>query len=56
MPKFGGGKPFPPDLPAQEEYVVEFDGEHDPYHAQNWPVKKKFVGPPHLSSLPWKAC
>lgn len=41
MPVFGGGKPFPPDLPAQEEYVVEFDGERDPYHAQNWPMRKK---------------
>jgi MFS transporter, DHA1 family, multidrug resistance protein len=26
MPNFGGGKPFPPELPAQEDYVVEFDG------------------------------
>ncbi|KAI9841007.1 MAG: hypothetical protein M1837_001082 [Sclerophora amabilis] len=41
LPSFGGGKPFPPVLPEREEYVVEFDGEHDPLHAQNWPMKKK---------------
>lgn len=41
LPAFGAGKPFPPPLPEQEEYVVEFDGENDPYHAQNWPLKKK---------------
>lgn len=28
LPNFGAGKPFPPPLPEQEEYVVEFDG-HD---------------------------
>lgn len=28
LPNFGAGKPFPPPLPAQEEYVVEFDS-HD---------------------------
>ncbi|KAK8025571.1 MFS general substrate transporter [Apiospora arundinis] len=27
----------------REEYVVEFDGEDDPYHAQNWPLKKKLL-------------
>ncbi|KAL7930085.1 major facilitator superfamily domain-containing protein [Trichoderma chlorosporum] len=43
MPAFGGGKPFPPLLPAQEEYVVEFDGPNDPLHAQNWPLKKKLI-------------
>ena len=41
LPNFGGGKPFPPMLPEQEDYVVEFDGPNDPYHAQNWPMKKK---------------
>jgi DHA1 family multidrug resistance protein-like MFS transporter len=43
LPKFGGGKPYPPPLPKQEEYVVEFDGHDDPTHAQNWPFKKKYV-------------
>jgi DHA1 family multidrug resistance protein-like MFS transporter len=43
LPEFGGGKPYPPLLPEREEYVVEFDGEHDPLHAQNWPMKKKYV-------------
>ncbi|KAK4937326.1 hypothetical protein LTR10_022007 [Elasticomyces elasticus] len=42
LPEFGGGKPYPPTLPAQEEYVVEFDGKDDPLHPQNWPFKKKF--------------
>lgn len=41
LPNFGAGKPFPPPLPEREEYVVEFDGEDDPYHAQNWPLNKK---------------
>jgi len=43
LPKFGGGKPYPPALPDKEEYVVEFDGHEDPAHAQNWPLRKKFV-------------
>jgi len=48
LPPFGAGKPYPPSLPAQEEYVVEFDGPDDPLHAQNWPLMKKYVhlGPP----------
>jgi MFS transporter, DHA1 family, multidrug resistance protein len=41
LPEFGGGKPYPPDLPPQEEYVVEFDGKDDPLHPQNWPFKRK---------------
>ncbi|KAH8677320.1 major facilitator superfamily transporter [Xylariales sp. PMI_506] len=41
LPSFGAGKPYPPPLPAQEEYVVEFDGPDDPYHAQNWPTSRK---------------
>ena len=41
LPNFGAGKPYPPTLPAQEEYVVEFDGPDDPLHPQNWPFRKK---------------
>ena len=41
LPNFGGGKEYPPPLPAQEEYVVEFDGPSDPLHPQNWAMKKK---------------
>ena len=41
LPEFGGGKPYPPPLPEQEEYVVEFDGKDDPLHSQNWPFKRK---------------
>ena len=41
LPNFGENKPYPPPLPEQEEYVVEFDGPNDPMHPQNWPMKKK---------------
>jgi len=41
LPEFGGGKPYPPMLPEEEEYVVEFDGPNDPLHPQNWSMKKK---------------
>lgn len=41
LPEFGGGKPYPPQLPDQEEYVVEFDGPNDPLHPQNWPMNRK---------------
>lgn len=43
LPNFGAGKPFPPMLPAREEYVVEFDGADDPMHAQNWPLSRKLA-------------
>ncbi|KAF2860651.1 MFS multidrug transporter [Piedraia hortae CBS 480.64] len=43
LPPFGGGKPYPPMLPAREEYVVEFNGHDDPAHAQNWPTQQKLV-------------
>ncbi|CAJ2511646.1 Uu.00g072710.m01.CDS01 [Anthostomella pinea] len=43
LPAFGGGKPLPPPLPDQEDYVVEFEGPDDPYHAQNWTTKKKLL-------------
>ncbi|KAI9643792.1 hypothetical protein NHQ30_007142 [Ciborinia camelliae] len=41
LPLMGLGKEYPPLLPDQEEYVVEFDGPDDPLHAVNWPMKKK---------------
>ncbi|KAI1620180.1 putative MFS multidrug transporter [Exophiala viscosa] len=44
LPSFGGGKPYPPGIPAEREaYVVEFDGPEDPLHPLNWSAKKKFV-------------
>ncbi|PHH82953.1 hypothetical protein CDD82_4171 [Ophiocordyceps australis] len=43
LPAFGAGKPYPPPLPDQEEYVVEFDGPDDPLHSQNWPLRKKLA-------------
>ncbi|OJJ96396.1 hypothetical protein ASPACDRAFT_81568 [Aspergillus aculeatus ATCC 16872] len=41
LPAFGGGKPYPPPLPAREDYVVEFDGPADPLYPQNWPLMRK---------------
>lgn len=43
LPDFGGGKPYPPPLPEQEEYVVEFSGHDDPRHAMNFTFKKKLA-------------
>ncbi|KAI0455161.1 polyamine transporter 1 [Xylaria acuta] len=43
LPAFGGGKPLPPPLPDRDAYVVEFEGPDDPYHPQNWPLKKKLI-------------
>jgi len=43
LPDFGGGKPYPPPLPEQEVYVVEFSGHDDPRHAQNFPNKTKLL-------------
>ena len=43
IPLMGAGKAMPPMLPAQEEYVVEFNGFDDPRHAQNWPMKKRIL-------------
>lgn len=44
LPAFGGGKPYPPDIPAEREaYVVDFDGPDDPLHPMNWPQRKKLV-------------
>ncbi|KAG6148878.1 hypothetical protein E4U37_007198 [Claviceps purpurea] len=49
LPGFGAGKPYPPALPEREEYVVEFDGPHDPLHSQNWPMRKKILTAAMLS-------
>ena len=46
-PEFGAGKPYPAQLPEQEEYVVEFAGKDDPLHPQNWPLNRKFVNSVH---------
>jgi hypothetical protein len=37
----GLGRPFPPDLPSVEAYVVEFDGPNDPWMPNNWSSLKK---------------
>lgn len=41
LPAFGAGKPYPPQLPEREEYVVEFDGPDDPLYPQNWKFRAK---------------
>lgn len=41
LPPFGHGKPYPPLLPAREDYVVEFDGPGDPTYPQNWQMRRK---------------
>ena len=52
IPKtIGGGKPFPPDIPAEREaYVVDFDGPDDPLHPLNWKTSKKYTLEPELAS------
>ena len=44
----GAGKPFPPQLPDPEDYVVEFDGPEDPTHPYNWNLMVKFRTSLHL--------
>ncbi|CEJ61004.1 hypothetical protein PMG11_09552 [Penicillium brasilianum] len=38
----GAGRPFPPDLPDRERYLVDFDGPDDQSNPQNWPSITKF--------------
>jgi len=42
-PEFGGGKPYPPPLPPNDQYLVDFTGPDDPMHGQNWPIRKKII-------------
>lgn len=37
----GKGKKFPLQLPAADEYIVEFDGPDDPEHPFNWSFSVK---------------
>ncbi|PLN79786.1 MFS general substrate transporter [Aspergillus taichungensis] len=39
----GAGKPYPPELPNSEDYVVDFEGADDPLHPQNWPMSKRIL-------------
>ncbi|KAL4913880.1 major facilitator superfamily domain-containing protein [Aspergillus aurantiobrunneus] len=39
----GAGKPYPPDLPDVEAYIVDFEGSDDPMHPQNWPMKRRVI-------------
>lgn len=41
LPKFGGGKPYPPPIhEAREAYVVDFDGPEDPLVSFQTPTRK----------------
>lgn len=37
----GGGKPIPAGMDNPDDYIVEFDGSHDPIHPFNWKLRKK---------------
>lgn len=39
----GDGKPFPGQLPAEDEYAVGFDGAHDPLSPKNWKMTEKYI-------------
>ncbi|KAJ5682183.1 hypothetical protein N7462_005348 [Penicillium macrosclerotiorum] len=39
----GAGKPYPPELPDPEQFVVEFTDANDPLHPQNWPLRRKIA-------------
>lgn len=41
LPPMGGGKDYPPMLPEQDPYMVEFDGPDDPLFPINWELSKK---------------
>ncbi|KIX92435.1 uncharacterized protein Z520_11910 [Fonsecaea multimorphosa CBS 102226] len=44
LPPFGGGKPYPPAIPAEREaYVVDFAGVDDPSHPLNWQWRRKLA-------------
>lgn len=49
LPNFGAGKPYPPLLPNQEDFVVEFDGPDDLLHPLNWSLRKKYDLPAPFS-------
>ena len=39
----GSGKPFPPQIPDVEAFVVEFDEQGDPWLPYEWPSWTKYV-------------
>ncbi|CAN6622758.1 polyamine transporter 1 [Trichomonascus vanleenenianus] len=41
LPKMGGNKDYPPELPDRTPWRVEWDGPDDPTFPHNWPIKKK---------------
>lgn len=53
LPAFGGGKPYPPEIPAKrEDYVVDFASPDDPLHPRNWSLRTKLG----ISSIGALAC
>ncbi|KAF5208661.1 putative polyamine transporter [Clavispora lusitaniae] len=53
LPPMGGDKEYPPLLPDQDPYMVDFDGPDDPLFPHNWPLWKKIIicGAVGLSAL-----
>lgn len=43
LPKMGGGKPYPPELPDRDPYSVEWDGPDDPEFPHNWNLRRKVM-------------
>lgn len=43
LPRMGKDKDYPPMLPDASLYSVAFDGDDDPLHPHNWPLKRKIV-------------
>ena len=43
QPRMGVGRPFPPDLPELEAYVVDFEGQDDPWVPVNWASWRKYA-------------
>jgi DHA1 family multidrug resistance protein-like MFS transporter len=36
LPRFGRGRPYPPQIPNSDDYLVDFEGPDDPWFPQNW--------------------
>jgi DHA1 family multidrug resistance protein-like MFS transporter len=43
LPKMGGGREYPPDLPDRDAWRVDFDGPDDPIFPHNWAIKRKIT-------------
>lgn len=43
VPLIGAGRSYPPIVPDEKSYEVDFDSPDDPIHPHNWPLKEKLV-------------